>query len=135
MAIFKRNSQVALATLTSANGTARNGTSLAVESFARQALVLECTSAITTSSVVATFKLQGSMDGTTWFDISGASASSAAGTGAPITTTLAIPVPANAHAYALVRGVATLAGASTAGADTTLLTYRFVQPGGLEMVA
>lgn len=134
MAIYKRNSEVALTTLTSANGTARYGTALSVEKFALQSMVLECTSAITTSSVLATFKAQGSMDGTTWFDLVGITGASAAGTGSPVTTTLAIPVPAHAHSYSLFRGVATLSGAATAGADTTLMTYRFVQPGGLEAV-
>jgi len=134
MAISKRNNSVALATLTSANGTARNGASHSVEQIALHSLVFECTSAITTSSVLATFKVQVSQDGTNWFDVSGASASSAAGTGSPVTTLIALVAPSCVHGYPLVRCVATLSGASTAGADTTTVTSRWVQPGGLDNV-
>ena len=137
MAIQKRNIITTLASLTSANGTAREGAALSTQQVAIGSLVIECTSAITTSSVLATFKAQGSVDGSTWFDLflgTGVPVShaTAAGTGSPVTTTRALIVPDAAPAYPLVRGVVTLSGASTAGADVTPLSYRFVQPRGLD---
>jgi hypothetical protein len=141
MAIYKRNAPVGIAAATSANGSAVLGANLSMEGVSVGSLVLECTAAITTASVLATFKLQGSMDGATWFDLyvmGGASGSvstaTPAGTGAEVVTTRALIVPAAAHAYPLVRGVATLSGATTAPADTTKVVYRFVAPGGLENV-
>ena len=137
MAIQKRNIITTLASLTSANGTAREGAVLSTQQVAIGSLVIECTSAITTSSVLATFKAQGSVDGSTWFDLflgTGVPVShaTAAGTGSPVTTTRALIVPDAAHAYPLVRGVVTLSGATTDRADVTTLSYRFVQPGGLD---
>ena len=85
MAISKRNSLPALAVLTSANGTDRNGSNLSMENVIPGSLVFECTSAITTALVAATFRAQASVDGATWFNLSGVTASSAAGTGAPVT--------------------------------------------------
>ena len=138
MAIQKRTSVEGLALATSANGTTRNGANLSVEQVALQSLVMECTSKITTSSVVATFVAQGSVDGTTWFDLKSlenpSAVTTAAGTGTEVVTTLALIVPANASAYPLVRCNAKLSGASTAAADKTQVTYRFVQPGGLQQV-
>jgi hypothetical protein len=137
MAIQKRNFIPTLLVLTSPNGTARNGASLSTQQVAVGSLVIECTAAITTSSVLATFKAQGSNDGTTWYDLylgTGVPISTATptGTASEVVTTRALIVPPAAHAYPLVRGVATLSGAATASADTTTLSYRFVQPGGLE---
>lgn len=134
MAISKRNSLPALAVLTSANGTDRNGSNLSMENVIPGSLVFECTSAITTALVAATFRAQASVDGATWFNLSGVTASSAAGTGAPVTTNVSLILPEAAHAYPMVRVVATLAGAATAGADTTIARYRFVAPGGLDSV-
>lgn len=137
MAIQKRNFIATLPVLTSANGTARNGASLSVEQVALGSLVIECTAAITTVDVLATFKVQGSVNGTTWYDLQvgagiAVSTATAVGTGAPVSTTRAVIVPAAAHSYPLVRGVATLSGAATVAADVTTMSYRFVQPGGLE---
>ena len=137
MAISKRNSLPALAKLTSANGTDRPGSNFSMENVIPGALVFECASSVTTASVVATFRAQASVDGSMWFDLAGVTASSAAGTGSPITpvtANVALILPPSAHAYPLVRVVATLAGASTDAADTTLARYRFVGPGGLESV-
>ena len=138
MAIQKRTATAALALATSANGTVRNGANLSSELFALGSLVCECTSQITTSSVVATFAVQGSVDGTTWYNIAlvnnAANVSTAAGTGSAVTTTIALCVPGNASAYPLVRCNATLSGASTGSSDKTQVTYRYVQPGGLEQV-
>lgn len=137
MAIQKRNAITTLVSATSANGTARNGDALSTQQVAVGSLVVECTAAITTSSVLATFKVQGSVDGTTWYDLFlgtgiALSTATASGTGSEVVTTRALAVPPAAHAYPLVRGVATLSGAATASADVTTLAYRFVQPGGLE---
>jgi hypothetical protein len=137
MAIQKRAFIPTLASATSANGTARNGGNLSVEQVALGSLVIECSSTITTASVLATFKAQASINGSTWFDLVtgtgiAVSTATAAGTGSPVTTTRALIVPASAHAYPLVRGVVTLSGAATDPADVTVLSYRFVQPGGLE---
>jgi hypothetical protein len=132
MAISKRTSTVALATL--ANTASRVGTNFSMENAAVGALVIECVSAITASSVVASFQAQGSVDGTNWYDLAGISADSPAGTGALVTTRLALMVPAQAHAYPLVRVVAALAG-GTITLATTAAIYRFVAPGGLVSVA
>lgn len=118
----------ALASATSANGVARNGASLATNLADPGAIIVECTSAITTSSVLATFKLQSSRDGTTWFDLSGTSAdqstwASAAGTASPVTTRKVLWFPIAAHGHRFVRVVATLSGAATAAEDVTSATY------------
>lgn len=132
MAISKRTSTVALATL--ANTASRVGTNLSMENVAVGALVMECVSAITASSVVASFKAQGSVDGTNFYDLAGIAADSPAGTGVLVTTRLALIIPASAHAYPIVRVVAALAG-GTITLATTAAVYRFVAPGGLTSVA
>lgn len=138
MAIQKRTSTAGLALLTSANGTLRPGANLSVESVTLGGLIFECTAKITTASVVATFVAQGSMDGTTWYDLKSlenpAVVTTAAGTGSEVVTLIALFVPPNASVYPLVRCNATLSGASTAAADKTSITYRFVQPGGFAQV-
>lgn len=138
MAIQKRTTTAGLALATSANGTVRNGASLSAELFALGGIVFECTSVITTSLVVATFVPQGSVDGTTWYDLKWAdnptAGTSPAGTGAPITTTVALCLPAAASVYPLVRCTATLSGAGTVAADKSSVTYRYVQPGGFAQV-
>lgn len=108
-----------LAAATSANGTARNGAAIVTGWFDPGACHFLCTSAVTTSSVAATFKLQGTFDGTTYFDITGATWTSAGGTGAAVTTRQSLTVPTSAQAFKYVRCVATLAGAATGGADQT----------------
>lgn len=113
------NPTTVLATLTSANGTARQSTATATGVFDPISCIYMCTSAVTTASVVATFKLQASYDGTTYFDIAGATFDSPAGTGSAVTTRKTLSVPNGIHAMRFVRCVATLAGAATAGADTT----------------
>lgn len=122
-------SLTALASATSADGTARNGTTLPLAGVKPGSLAIDITSAITTSSVAATFKVQASSDASTWRDVyttAAVSVASAAGTGSPVTTNRAILVPGDAlSSYAYARVVATLAGAATAGADVTSATYRF----------
>ena len=138
MAIYKRNSVPALAEATSANGTARDGTTLALERVAVGSLVIEVTFNITTSSVVGSHKIQVSMDASEWFDFSttngAAPVSTAAGTGSPVVTQRALPIPDCVHSYRYLRVVLTLSGASTATADVSAANYRFVEPGGLEGV-
>lgn len=111
-----------LASATSANGTARNGAALVTGWFDPGACHFLCTSAITTSSVAATFKLQGTFDGTVYYDITGATWTSAGGTGAAVTTRQSLTVPSSAQAFKYVRCVATLAGAATNSADVTAVT-------------
>lgn len=132
MAISKRTSTVALATL--ANTASRNGTNFSMENTAVGALVIECVSAITAVNVVASFKAQGSVDGSTWYNLAGISADSPAGDTTLVTTRIALIVPTQAHAFPLVRVVATLAG-GTITLATTAAVYRFVGPGGLASVA
>lgn len=128
-------SVTSLSTATSANGTARNGTSVAPGFFDPGSCMFLCTSAVTTASVVATFKLQVTFDGSTWFDVTGATWSSAAGTGAAVTTRQSLTVPSSVHAAKFVRVVATLAGAATAGADTTGVTCVYNPIGRLYGIA
>lgn len=136
MAIYKRDSLAALASATSANGTDRNGTALPLERADVRTVSAQCQANITTSSVVATFKAQVSMDNSTFFDVklpnNAANVASAAGTGTEVITRLALMIPAEAlSGWMYLRMVATLSGAATAAADLTAVTYRFVQPGGI----
>lgn len=112
-------SVTSLASATSANGTARNGATIITGWFDPGSCHFLCTSTLTTASVVATFKLQGTFDGSTYFDITGATWSSAAGTGSPVTTRQSLTVPSSAQCFKQVRCVATLAGAATAPADVS----------------
>jgi hypothetical protein len=122
---------VALASLTSANGTARNGTTFATNTADPGTLLVLCSASITTSSVLATFKLQVSANNSTWYDLAGVSTATEAGTGSPVTTTRALYFPIAAHAIKSIRVVATLSGAATAGADVTSASYQYVPFGGL----
>jgi hypothetical protein len=126
-----KSSLAALASATSANGTARNGTSFVTSSADPGAISVLCTSTITTSSVAATFKLPSSLDNSTWYDIAGATATTATGTASPVTTRLTLSAPISAHAAKFFRVVATLAGAATDPADVTSATYQFVPFGYL----
>ena len=120
-----------LAVLTSPNGTARNGTTVQTNVVDPLSCVFLCTSAITTASVLATFKLQGTFNGTDYFDITGATWASAAGTGSAVTTRQSLSVPNGVHGFKGVRCVATLSGASTAAADTTLVLVNYNPMGNL----
>jgi hypothetical protein len=127
---------VALATLNTTNGTARNGTALTTEFAAPGTIAVVCTAAITTASVLATFKLQVSVDGTTYVDVSGGTASNttfatAAGTGSEVVTVKVLSFDIATHAFVLCRVVATLSGATTFAADTTAATMYYVPAGKL----
>lgn len=120
-----------LAVLTSLNGVQRSGTTIQTNAVDPLSCVFLCTSAVTTSLVVATFKLQGTFDGTNYFDITGATWSSAAGTGSAVTTRQSLSVPNGVHGFKGIRCVATLSGASTVGADTTLVVVNYNPMGNL----
>ena len=122
-----------LSSATSANGTARNGATLVLDFASPLGLLVLATSTITTSSVVATFKMQVSNDETTWYDLklpsNTSNVATAAGTGVEVVTTLALTVPPSAFAAKFFRCVATLSGATTDPADLTEVTYQYIPQG------
>ena len=125
-----------LAAATSANGTERTATTPFSASKAHPgSIVAMCVSAITTSSVVATFKPQVSNDGSTWFDLklpnNASNVSSAAGTGSPVTSRFALDCSA-ASSFKFFRCNATLSGAATAGADQTTVDVAYLRFDELE---
>ena len=127
---------VELATLNTPNGTARSGTAFTTEWASPGTIAVVCTAAITTSSVVATFKLQVSVDGTTFVDLSGGTSSNstfatAAGTGTEVVTTKVLTFDIAAHAFVQCRVVATLSGAATGAEDLTSATLYYVPAGKL----
>lgn len=119
----------ALASLTSGTGTARNGTALTSEFANPGQVIVVCSASITTASVLATFKLQGSVDGTTYVDISGATFATAAGTGTEVVTTKSLSFDVASIAFQFLRVVATLSGAGTGIADVTSATMYYVPAG------
>ena len=135
MASPQRSQFVGLSLATSANGSARTGATLNIDFSAPGALLVLATSEITTSLVAATFTMQVSNDGTTWYDVklpnNAAAVAPAAGTGSPVTTNLALTVPASVYAAKLFRCNAVLAGAVTVSADKTSVTYQYVPQGKL----
>ena len=117
-----RITTTALASATSANGTARNGAAFVNNFSAPGALSVYCTASITTSSVLATFKLQLSEDGTTYYDVSGGTSSNvtfstAAGTGSAVTTSKILMLDIAGQSWQYARVVATLSGATTDPAE------------------
>lgn len=124
---LQRPSRASLVSATSANGTARNGTAIMSDDYQIGTLVFDCSTTIVTGSVVATFRVQGSVDGTTWVNLVDLANT------APVTTaatgTLAIVVPSAAYAFQQVRCTATLSGAATAAGDLTVVTARFIPRG------
>jgi hypothetical protein len=126
---------VALASATSANGTAREGTALTAEFAAPGTIAVVCSADVKTSSVLATFKLQ-VLVGSTWIDLSGGTASNvtfatASGTGTTVTTTKVLTFDIAAHAFVQCRVVATLSGAATGAEDLTSATMYYVPFGKL----
>lgn len=127
---YIRTSKVGLASATSANGTARNGASLAMSDVHPGTLSAQCTVTIVTGSVVCTWKPQVSMDATTWYDLK--TLNNAAAVTSTADATLAIHIPGESvAAWMYFRMVATLSGAATAAGDLTAVTYRFVPQGQL----
>lgn len=132
--MLARTPFVALTSATSVNGTARYGTALTAEFANPGQVAVVCSASITTSSVLATFKLQVSVDGTTYVDLSGGTASNvtfatAGGTGTEVVTTKVLMFDPATIAFQFLRVVATLSGAATNTADVTSATMYYVPAG------
>lgn len=114
--IYPSNFQVvpALAAATSADGTYRNGTTASANLIQPGGFAATCSCTIVTGSVAATFVVQGSIDNTTFVDTDQTLTLTA--TGSKILTAPMLPFP-----FLRVRCV--LAGATTAGGDTTTVVY------------
>jgi len=126
-----RRSLASLASATSNNGTARNGTAVSLNGVHPGTLSALCVGSTKTSSVVATYKWQVSMDGSTYHDLkpmnNAASVTTASGTGSDVAYSLVLDCPISASGWAYARPVATLSGAATAAEDVTAVTCRWLQ--------
>lgn len=125
---LQRIAAPSLPVLTSTNGTKRTGVALNSDVYQLGTLILDCACSIVTGSIVATFGVEGSVDGTTWVaikDISNVATVTLAASG-----TVALAVPMAAYSFQQIRAVATLSGASVVG-DTTTVTSRYVPRGKL----
>ena len=131
MAAFPRNKFVGLVAATSANGTARLGAALPMNKVGKSGVVIQCITALTTASVTAQYTVQGSNDNVNWDDIrplnAPANVITATGTGSAVTTRTGLILDQAAASYLYVRCNALLAGAATAGADQTTVTYQWQQ--------
>lgn len=123
-------SVVSLASATSANGTAREGTAISNVLAEPGTVSVLCVGSITTSSVIATYKVQVSVDGVTYYDLktlnNASSVATAGGTGSAVAHSFVLDVPKSASGYRFLRAVATLSGASTNTADVTSATIRYL---------
>ena len=125
---LQRIAAPSLPVLTSNNGVKRTGVALQSDVYQLGTLILDCSCAIVTGSVAATFGIEGSVDGTTFVaikDISNVATVTLTATG-----TVALAVPMAAYSFQQVRAVATLSGATVVG-DTTTVTSRYVPRGKL----
>lgn len=125
---LQRIAAPSLPILTSLNGTKRTGVALQSDVYQIGTLILDCACVLPTTSVVATFGVEGSVDGTTFVaikDISNIASVTLTATG-----TVALAVPMAAYSFQQVRAVATLSGATVVG-DTTTVTSRYVPRGKL----
>ena len=125
---LQRIAAPSLPILTSLNGTKRTGVALNSDVYQIGTLILDCACVLPTTSVVATFGVEGSVDGTTFVaikDIANAASVSLTATG-----TVALAVPQAAYSFQQVRAVAPLSGATVVG-DTTTVTSRYVPRGKL----
>lgn len=134
--MLNRPTVLALVLDTSPNGTARNGATLNTEPTSAGTISVFCSASITTASVLATFKLQVSDDGTNWYDLAGGTSSNvsfatAAGTGTEVITSKVLTFDVAVISWVQCRVVATLSGASTVSADKTTATYHYVSRGKL----
>jgi hypothetical protein len=123
---LQRIAAPSLPILTSLNGTKRTGVPLQSDVYQLGTLILDCACSILTTSVVATFGVEGSVDGTTWVaikDISNVASVTLTATG-----TVALAVPMAAYSFQQIRAVATLSGATVSG-DTTTVTSRYIPRG------
>ena len=126
---LQRPSLPSLASATSPNGTVRGGTAIMSDTYQVGCLAFDCGTTIVSAAVVATFRVQGSVDGTTWVnfaDLANLTPVTLAATG-----TVALLVPKAAYAFQQIRVTATLSGAATAGGDLTIVTARYVPRGKL----
>jgi hypothetical protein len=126
-----RMPQTALASATSANGTARNGAAVNMNVVHPGSLVAHCSVTIVTGSVVCTVKHEVSLDGTTYVELAGLP-NNAANVTITATATKVIPVPETASAYPFYRTVMTLSGATTAAGDLTACTNYWLRFNELE---
>ena len=115
-----QTAQVGLASATSANGVARNGTSISIATVAAGSLSIAAQATIVTSSVVATFKPQVSLDNTNWYDVR--LSNSAALVTVTASASLALQL-ADLSGWKFFRMTATLSGAVTAAGDLTKVDY------------
>jgi hypothetical protein len=125
-----RRSLAALASATSAQDTARNGTALTTNQIHPGSLVAKVAVTIVTGSVVATFKWQVSDDNSTFYDLK--LPNNAAEVTITATATRAIPAPDGVGSWKYVRPVITLSGAPTAAGDLTAVDCKFLQFNDLE---
>ena len=112
--------QTGLASATSANGVARNGTSISLATVAAGSLSVAASATIVTGSVVATFKPQVSLDNSTWYDVK--LSNNAANVTLAATGDLALQLM-DLSGWKFFRVVATLSGAATAAGDLTSVSY------------
>jgi hypothetical protein len=125
---LQRIAAPSLPVLTSNNGVKRTGVALQSDVYQIGTLILDCACVLPTTSVVATFGVEGSVDGTTFVaikDISNVASVTLTATG-----TVALAVPMAAYSFQQIRAVATLSGATVVG-DTTTVTSRYVPRGKL----
>lgn len=126
---LQRIAAPSLPVLQTNNGVKRTGVAIQSDVYQIGTLILDCACTIVTGSVVATFGVEGSVDGTTWVpikDISNVATVTVAATG-----TVALAVPMSAYSFQQVRAVATLSGAVTVAGDTTTVTSRYIPRGKL----
>jgi hypothetical protein len=115
-----QTAQVGLASATSANGVARNGTSISLATVAAGSLSIAAQATIVTGSVVATYKPQVSLDNSTWFDVK--LSNNAANVTLTASGALALQLM-DLSGWKFFRCVATLSGAATAAGDLTQVDY------------
>lgn len=116
-----RGPVVGLASATSANGTARDGTAIQPGIFAPGSIGVRCSATIVTGSVVATFKVQVSQDNSTFYDLK--PMNNAASVTITATGDVVLSVDSAAHSWRFLRVVGTLSGATTAAGDLTSADY------------
>lgn len=124
IANYRKGPYPSLAVATSANGTDRDGAAIDMSNVCPGTLSFHCTTTIVTGSVVATYKVQVSRDGTNYYDLK--PINNAAYVTMTASGAMVIPVDHAASGWNWVRIRATLSGAATAAGDTTLVAHQFV---------
>jgi len=126
--ISGQRSLVGLASLTSANGAARNGATLQLGTVAPGSLLVDITFTLVTALVVGTAAFQVSDDGVTFRPLATLNNAAFVNTTAAVTTSLVVPIP-DPSAFRFFRVVLTLSGATTAAGDLSVATYKWRKPG------